>query len=674
MGRRISSLDSASSANDADVLPIVQGGVTKKITVDALFVSAPGTGMLPDWFNVKDPLYGAVGDGVADDTAAINLAIAAANANLGGIVYLPVGTYKVTSQLTTLSPSVWLVGATRSRPQFDTGTKIKSYVYDTLLYLSELSDTNSSRHSGVRGIHFQCQVNQAATTGWLATSAAVQINVVAASRTFTRVSGSFVTDGFQVGQRIIMTGFANAGNNRGRVIESVTALVITVTDGTSLVNETGSGDEVVASTFAVAAGACIEARGGAFHEIRDCTIEGFPIGIVFDGAESSLIENCNLANTGGPGYAAYATDGIGIWFAAGDRGRGFTISDATNRNEIRGGTNGGNKREMYIAGINNSIVATYFLMSAGSNRRAIELYSATQIRIEDVAFEGYLGTNSNACVYVSNSCFSIDLKNNFMGGEQQPIEIASAPASINHLTTISNRFGNPPAGTALKGALRVVRWTSLNDWNAEGGTLADAGAAGASLVLSRANVDPKGLRVNGMEPAAHVFSGGILNVGDPLLVIDNNATLKFIEHLAPSYQQQNLQYRMRSVATGSETSGRDVHMIHTVINAGAAAADLFSVAIPDDFFGTAEWTVIQRGNTASDYYRWVRSRDFYRAGGAITFVAAAADDRAAVFNGLTITAPDIVDAGSNNLSLRINSDAAKATTVIAVLRLVRVSD
>ncbi len=47
--------------------------------------------------NVKD--YGAVGDGVHDDTAAIQTAIATAKTAGGGKIYLPCGSYKVTSTL-----------------------------------------------------------------------------------------------------------------------------------------------------------------------------------------------------------------------------------------------------------------------------------------------------------------------------------------------------------------------------------------------------------------------------------------------------------------------------------------------------------------------------------------------------------------------------------------------
>jgi hypothetical protein len=71
------------------------------------FKSSPVSGILQDnggmVFNVKHPAFGAKGDATADDTAAINAAIAAALAvasgddAFGATVYLPPGTYKVTS-------------------------------------------------------------------------------------------------------------------------------------------------------------------------------------------------------------------------------------------------------------------------------------------------------------------------------------------------------------------------------------------------------------------------------------------------------------------------------------------------------------------------------------------------------------------------------------------------
>jgi hypothetical protein len=46
-------------------------------------------------YNVKAAGFGAVGDGVADDTAAIKLAVIAAGSAGGGTVYLPAGTYRI---------------------------------------------------------------------------------------------------------------------------------------------------------------------------------------------------------------------------------------------------------------------------------------------------------------------------------------------------------------------------------------------------------------------------------------------------------------------------------------------------------------------------------------------------------------------------------------------------
>lgn len=62
-------------------------------------------GSVRDWLNVRD--YGAVGDNVTDDTAAIQAALAACP--MGGIVYLPAGAYRTSAPL-TIPPAVTLLG------------------------------------------------------------------------------------------------------------------------------------------------------------------------------------------------------------------------------------------------------------------------------------------------------------------------------------------------------------------------------------------------------------------------------------------------------------------------------------------------------------------------------------------------------------------------------------
>ncbi len=62
-------------------------------------------------YNVKSATYGAVGNGVVDDTAAIQSAITDAQNNGGGIVYLPVGTYKTSATLIIPFDAITLLGA-----------------------------------------------------------------------------------------------------------------------------------------------------------------------------------------------------------------------------------------------------------------------------------------------------------------------------------------------------------------------------------------------------------------------------------------------------------------------------------------------------------------------------------------------------------------------------------
>lgn len=80
--------DATTPLTGAEVFPLDQAGITKKVAVSAVTTAV----------NVK--LYGAVGDSTTDDTLAIQSAITAAG--VGGTVLFPKGNYKVTSTLQML--------------------------------------------------------------------------------------------------------------------------------------------------------------------------------------------------------------------------------------------------------------------------------------------------------------------------------------------------------------------------------------------------------------------------------------------------------------------------------------------------------------------------------------------------------------------------------------------
>lgn len=83
---KISQLPSATGpVPDSALIPIVDGGVTKKATAAQFGES------------VSVKTYGAKGDGITDDTAAIQAAIDYVYSSGGGTVYFPTGTYLVTS-------------------------------------------------------------------------------------------------------------------------------------------------------------------------------------------------------------------------------------------------------------------------------------------------------------------------------------------------------------------------------------------------------------------------------------------------------------------------------------------------------------------------------------------------------------------------------------------------
>lgn len=103
---------STPSADKVRTYPNAQGQYVQK---DWNGVVTPMTAM-GSWVDVKRD-FGAVGDGVADDTTAIQNAINSFNSsptNSGGVVWFPSGIYKITGTLTVTTYHVQLVGASKT--------------------------------------------------------------------------------------------------------------------------------------------------------------------------------------------------------------------------------------------------------------------------------------------------------------------------------------------------------------------------------------------------------------------------------------------------------------------------------------------------------------------------------------------------------------------------------
>lgn len=134
---------------------------------------------LREQVSVKD--FGAVGNGIANDTAAIQAAINYAGNKLGGTVFLPAGSYKLTSTLSCLFPNVLLEGEGSSGNHntgdqgIDSATKLvwAGSSGGTMLLIGSVDGVSNVKYSGggVRSIFF----NSGATTNGTGASYGIDI-------------------------------------------------------------------------------------------------------------------------------------------------------------------------------------------------------------------------------------------------------------------------------------------------------------------------------------------------------------------------------------------------------------------------------------------------------------------------------------------------------------------
>jgi len=88
------------------------------------------------------------------------------------------------------------------------------------------------------------------TTFTVTTMTAANLQAIAASSTIVRATGSFLTDGFVVGQWVKTTGFTAAANNGIFLITALTATIMTVFPTATLVDEVSTAGRSISGKFA----------------------------------------------------------------------------------------------------------------------------------------------------------------------------------------------------------------------------------------------------------------------------------------------------------------------------------------------------------------------------------------------------------------------------------------
>ena len=109
-------------------------------------------------------------------------------------------------------------------------------------------------------------------------SGAQSIAIAATGKTFTRAAGSFIADGFQVGDVIQTSGFTTGANNGTFVVSAVAALVLTCSTATGLVDEASAAGRVISTSvrpsFTMERGHKIN---GMYFPFKGTVVSGFEI-------------------------------------------------------------------------------------------------------------------------------------------------------------------------------------------------------------------------------------------------------------------------------------------------------------------------------------------------------------------------------------------------------------
>jgi hypothetical protein len=230
-------------------------------------------------FNVKDQEFGATGDGSTNDTAAIQAAISAAEAeSRGGIVYLPTGVYSIRSPLLVTKDNVEIRGNQMGNPTDGTPPAALARGGTVLLLPSSFSGEWAIRvgqpAASATRVLGMCHVSDLSIRGGagLATGTG-GIFLQTLKTNVQRVLVNNVTgDGIQIKSFASGGGFpTNAYDN---FLSQIQVETILAGNGVSFINST---DNLVQHSLVsdVRSGHCVYGNdGGIDNHIQDCHIGG----------------------------------------------------------------------------------------------------------------------------------------------------------------------------------------------------------------------------------------------------------------------------------------------------------------------------------------------------------------------------------------------------------------
>jgi hypothetical protein len=312
-----------------DLWLTINGGTDWQIAIPGAGITAPGIGIgqaiAGSYGLVKNVrAFGAVGDGVADDTSAINAAISNAAATGGGIVYFPPGTYR-TAGSHSLGPTVSLVGAgsTASTLMLDNLAaafliRLQPGAADRYQVISNLATaaTNSTPgaqvinvQNGARCIFYNLSLDGTNFAGDLISLANSVLTDVLFDTCVMRLSSS--------GRAIVVTGGVN-GLRRGIVRCCRIITPAAYSQGSVMSGRNFYVDGCLFENDATTSGtySCIVMTSGASWRVTNCEFTSGGVGSTVTAmdfgsysASSSIHESNNVFGTTVTAYAYTATGG-----------------------------------------------------------------------------------------------------------------------------------------------------------------------------------------------------------------------------------------------------------------------------------------------------------------------------------------------------------------------------